>query len=177
MHSRLRGLLDEMVNELPVGAHAARLEAIRDIAPHTISILPAPQDEPLEDFNCIMHALGIVARLEHTCDPLGRWYADTGFVRYLVDQAVLKPSEVGRGTIITWSSAEGVKHAGRIVSPGRVASKWGIGHVYEHGYGEVPAIYGNRMSVYAPVESETVLTYLGDYARQFRHAPIGTESP
>ena len=97
MSDRLRTLQDEMVTDLPVGAHAARLEAIRDIAPHAISILPAPEDEPLEEFNCIMHALGIVARLEHACGPLGRWYADTGFVRYLVDQAVLKACGVRRG--------------------------------------------------------------------------------
>jgi len=165
MSDRLRALLDQMVNDLPVGAHAARLEAIRDMTPHAISILPAPEDEPLEEFNCIMHALGIVARLEHACGPLGRWYADTGFVRYLVAQAVLTPCGARCGAIITWSSAEGLKHAGRIVSPGRVLSKWGVGHVYEHGFDEVPASYGNRMDFYGGVESGTVLAYLAGYVR------------
>jgi len=167
MSAALRKLLDEMVKpEVAVAKHVAMLQAMQDIAPHTISILPAPNDEPLEEFNCIMYALGIVARLEHSCSPLGRWYADTGFMRYLVDRAVLKRGDARRGAIITWSTAGGVKHAGRIVAPGRVASKWGVSHVYEHGFYEVPTGYGSPTDFYAPVESETVLTYLGGYLNQ-----------
>lgn len=96
-----------MVNDLPVGAHAARLEAIRDIAQHAISILPAPEDEPLEEFNCIMHALGIVARLEHTCgrSPAASSQSGASVTCTSTDTMRFRPAtEIGWISTVRWES-------------------------------------------------------------------------
>ena len=41
-------------------------------------------------------------------------------------------------------------HIGRIKSPGRVLSKWGYGHVYEHTLDEVPVEYGEHVRFFRP---------------------------
>lgn len=142
MTEKLRVLLEEMTQGSdPVETHPAKLEAISLIAPHDIRRLPTPFDEPLGDFNCVMHALDLTARLTEPCRPLGHFYADTIFLGSLIQRSILRPSEEPIGALVVWSAAGAIKHVGIVVAQGRASSKWGIGHVWEHGLLEVPSSY------------------------------------
>jgi len=143
--------------------HPAKLEELAFIVHHRISVLPKPHDEPLGDFNCVMHALDLTARLETPNRLSGYFYADTVFLGSLIQRAILQPCGEAEGAIVVWSAAGTIKHAGLIVSQGRASSKWGIGHVYEHGLLEVPKSYGNELAFYGRLESEVALNLLTQY--------------
>jgi hypothetical protein len=130
--------------------------------PHSIRILPAPSDEPLTEFNCVMHALGLIGRID---DPSGKppfngWYADTNFLRWLIARGLLGPCEPAAGAIVTWSAGSVLRHVGVVVAPNRAISKWGVGHLWEHGLLEVPASYGDDLAFYHPIDPESALRHL-----------------
>lgn len=164
MTNTLPALLEEMTQDITqIGTHPARLEAMAHEVSHSIRILPAPFSEPLGEFNCVMYALGLTAKIETPCRPLGHFYADTVFVRSMIDHLILRPRAEADGALVVWSLAGTIKHIGVSVAPGRAASKWGIGHVYEHGVLEVPTSYGDALSFYGAIEPGDVLHHLLKY--------------
>jgi len=163
---RLRALLEEMINDaaLPIENYPQRLKAIATAIPHGVRIVPAPLDEPLDDFNCVMYALGIVGALQHPCGPLGRYYADTSFLRSLIDAGELRPDGQTPGALVTWSSEAALKHVGVLISADCAVSKWGRGHICEHGLFEVPASMGDRLAFYAfSMETADVIGHLARF--------------
>lgn len=166
MSKRLRILLEEMTRDcrVPIDTYPATLATIRRKTAHTIRVLSAPLDEPLTEFNCVMHALGLVGRIE---DPSGkgfnRWYADLGFLQSLIDRGILKPCAPTPGAVVTWSSAGRLRHVGVLVTRRRAASKWGIGYLYEHALLQVPTNYGDDLAFYSPLEPEDALNRLKAY--------------
>jgi hypothetical protein len=107
MTSELRTHIEDMISDLqrsPVLSHPERLKEIACIVPHTIS--PQRSAEPLEKYNCVMHALGLVGRMREYPHPL--LVAKTAFVSYLVAE-VLQPCEPEAGSLVTWSSQAGLQ--------------------------------------------------------------------
>jgi hypothetical protein len=157
MTSPLRALIEDMINDLeknPVETHPARLAEIAETVPHTIE--PLPSTEPLERYNCVMHALGLIGRIDYEHPLL---LAKTAFVRYLIAE-VLTPSELRVGALIVWSSTAGVQHVGKVIAPGRCESKWGIGILCAHGFDEIPLRYGEVSGFYGPIDPGKALDYL-----------------
>ena len=138
---------------------------------HNICVLPPPFDEPLEHFNCVMHAFGLVNQIDPPCSPVsGRFYVDTIFFASLIDQALLEPCAEAEGALVVWSSAGAAKHVGVVVSPGRASSKWGMGHLYEHDLHEVPTSYGDELTFYSAISTDDAKNYLSEYWTQGRAA-------
>jgi hypothetical protein len=149
MPGNLRELLEAMTaKDISVEDQTHYLEEISKSVPHGIRLLPSPDDEPLDDYNCVMYALDIVGCFAEPCSPLGRYYADTAFLSALIDSGDLVPAKESDGTIVVWSADGTIKHVGIVVSPGRAASKWGRGHLYEHGLFEVPQSYGDGVKFF-----------------------------
>jgi hypothetical protein len=166
MGDRLRTLLDELTSDpgVTIQAYPERLAAIAAEIPHSVRIIPAALGEPLDDFNCVMYALGIVGALEYPCRPFGEYYADTAFLRSLIDAGELRPCEPSSGALVTWSSALGLQHVGVLIAPGRATSKWGRGHLCEHGLLEVPLSMGDRLAFYTlSMEPGDVLNRLAEF--------------
>ena len=154
-------LLKEMTNGgSRVETHPIQLEEIRREIAHTIQILPTPLGEELGNFNCVMLALDLVGCLGEPCSPLGRFYADTAFLQSLIRESNTKECEAKAGALVVWRVGDTIKHVGTAVAPGRAASKWGIGHVYEHGLLDVPTSYGETINFYDPIESEHAFDHL-----------------
>lgn len=154
----LRQLIEDMVSDLernPLDTHAARLTEIAQVVPHTISALPSA--EPLEKYNCVMHAPGLIGRMDQYPHPL--LVAKTAFVSYLVDEA-LQPCEPGSGALVTWSAAGKLTHVGKLVSPDRAESKWGNGILCAHGLEETPFRYGDVSGFYCSIRPDVVLHHL-----------------
>jgi len=158
MPENLRASLDEMTGrDVPVETHAERLEEIGAVFPHSVRVLATPSEE----FNCVMHALGLIGRFEEPSGrPFGRYYADTAFLQTLIDRGVLRPDEEREGAVVTWSASGSIRHVGLVASPGRAVSKWGIGNLYEHGLLEAPASYGSDLAFYGPADPEDAMDCL-----------------
>jgi catechol 2,3-dioxygenase-like lactoylglutathione lyase family enzyme len=80
---------------------------------------------------------------------------------------VLAEREPGRATdedIIIYFDNNTPTHAGKF-NKGRVVSKWGTGHLWEHPIYEVPLSYGNRIKFYLPVDRHDILKRFIRYAK------------
>ncbi|MFC3110344.1 hypothetical protein ACFQAT_28945 [Undibacterium arcticum] len=160
----LRRALQEKIDaNREIASHVAMLDEIAKQFPHSVE--PIRHPEPLGDFNCVMYALNICP--EPPCSPLGRYYADTGYVRSLIDQGQL--TEVGdnppEGSLAIYFKEDTVMHIGRVRSPGRVVSKWGIGNLYEHAPLEVPSSYGNEVRYFSTIDKEKAFELLEQFCR------------
>lgn len=163
MDQLLREKLQFITLDLHAHEHAEKISALRLEHPHSISVLPSYLDEPLEDYNCVMYALDLVARMQEPCRPFGRFYADTEFLKALVKNGVLKPSSQLLGNIVTWSDDEKINHIGIVTQGNMATSKWGIGNLYEHEFHEVPDSYGCNLDFYEPVEFGIAFDMLSKY--------------
>lgn len=157
----LRTALEEMTHDgTDIETYPAKLLEMANVFPHTIRQLQAPFDEPLGEFNCVMYALCLTARLEHSCSPLGRFYADTAFLDRLIEGKHLIPCLQKTGAIVVWRSEGRTKHVGVVAEIGRANSKWGIGFLFEHGLFEVPLGYGSDVVFYESIDAEQALSLL-----------------
>ena len=160
--SRVRELIQAMVSDLemnPLETHASRLVGIGQVAPHTI--LPLTSIEPLERYNCVMHALGLLGRMPDYSHPL--LLARLAFVEHLVACHVLEPCGPRAGALVAWSSSSGIQHIGKMISPDRAESKWGAGILCAHGLDEVPPQYGSVSGIYHPIDPSVASEHLHSY--------------
>lgn len=164
----LRELLQKVTDEADVTTHAPRIEEARAELGHSIAVLTTEGDN--RSFNCVMYALGIEVDREYfvmaTYCP-GDVHASTDFLHFLYDEGDLVERQEGApGSLVVYSHEGRFRHIGRVVEDGRVQSKWGIGHLYEHGLLEVPESYGIEVRYFEPVERDTVLDAFYAYAQQ-----------
>jgi hypothetical protein len=172
-NERLRSALDE-ITSLPadqLSQHPALVASLRSRCSHGIEIAADPEvrDVPLAKFTCFMHAFLLaqstvvlaIARYLRNTYPGGEFVAFL-IANYLAEVGV---EDAREGDIILYSRGEEIHHAGRLKS-GRVVSKWGTGHLWEHGIFELPARYGERTRFYRAVPSAVVEEAFVAYARQ-----------
>jgi hypothetical protein len=124
---------------------------------HTIRVVADPPDLS-ENYNCVAHALGLrlVEEYRDCFKRNRRSQAHPMFFTWLVEQGKLEPVEEAEWAIIAYFVNDKCAHAGLMLAGGRVVSKWGIGHLFEHGKDEVPLNYGDDIRFYrkpAPNES------------------------
>jgi hypothetical protein len=162
----MRTRLSEITNGvLDVAQHQELIRQLRSDYPHSIDVIPSFLDEPLEDYNCVMYALDLVARLDMPCRPFGQFYADTKFLTALIS-VCLTPAVEAVGNIVVWSESGVVKHTGLVVAENRATSKWGCGNLYEHGLLEVPHSYGAELTYFEPIAGETSVDLLRRYQQR-----------
>ncbi len=82
------------------------------------------------------------------------------FVKFLVDEKVLIPSE--KGDIVLYGGYPLFEHAG-IRKNNKVISKWGFGHVFEHGILSVPSSYSDHYGFYDIKKSKDMISLLNQY--------------
>lgn len=155
----LRTRLQEITDGGDVGSHQTQIELARGIAPHTIKTLTGPNDN--RRYNCVMFALGIETDPEYFAmayrcpDDV---HANTQFIQFLVDRGYLVATESqSPGVLIAYLDGNEFRHIGIVAEGGRVRSKWGIGHLYEHAPFEAPASYGSTVRFFEPLECGAVL--------------------
>lgn len=160
MCRRLRTRLDEITSDIdryPLEAHPKCVAELALVEPHSIMCLPSV--EPVRSYNCIMHALDLVGRMAEY-SPYASAFASTLYVNRLIEEQVLRPCEPQRGAVITWSTAEGLKHVGKLIAPDRAESKWGQGILCQHGLEEIPVRYGDVSGFYSSIDPGTALEHL-----------------
>lgn len=160
----LRTSLCDMTHDgSAISTYPGKLQAIAEMFPHTICALPSQTNAPLEDFNCVMHAFGLIERFKCPWDDMGRFHADTTFVRHLLDCGSLNPCREVVGGLVVWSKDGVIRHVGVIAGDGRAVSKWGIGYMFEHGLLEVPQDFGSELAFYSALPPENAWDLLKRY--------------
>jgi hypothetical protein len=163
-NSKLIALLDDMVGDLdkyPLTSYPERLQQIAAEVPHAIVPLESA-DDPYS-YNCVMHALDMVGKMEEFSE-LGGAAVPTAFAQHLVETGELQPSEPAAGVLVTWrTDKKPLAHIGKLIGLGRAASKWGAGLLGEHALTEVPSSYGDVSGYYHPFDAEKPLDLLRAY--------------
>ena len=150
----LRIALEEKIGKnFDFSTHADMLEELFKLFHHSIRLIPSAHMEPLDECNCVMYALGI--RPNPSCSPLGRYYADTDYLASLIENGYM--TELGKSmsddALAIYFKAEKVQHIG-ISKLGRVTSKWGAGHIYDHAPLEVPLSFGDSVRYFGLIDAE-----------------------
>lgn len=176
--NRLRRQLQEMTANGKPSSHPAIVEQLRADCAHTLEVLTDGRSNLA--FNCVMHAFGIetdadyfdLARACLRLDPriaadpdYQGVHADTAFVEFLIRRNLIAERPRADQSLLTvYYTRRRVTHIGRLVSPSRLVSKWGIGHLYEHALDEVPSSYGSTVRYFTSRPSSQIVDDFFDYA-------------
>ena len=152
----------EAITQSHISAHDRLLS--ERVLNHTIRILSSIRED--NSYNCVMYALDLqndqrYLELRKIIDP--NIHADTSFLNYLIDEGALLLDS--SGNLLTYSNELKITHIGKIDIQGRVISKWGIGHLYEHAIYEVPISYGDQVRRYSLIENISVFWYFEAYLK------------
>jgi hypothetical protein len=132
MRKPLREALCE-VTMLGVSEHERLLEQLRDQHQHTIQI--GQSTHPLNSYTCGVHAFQLIGNndyLDVAGFGLGRTFAGPEFVGFLVQNRMLQEvtsAQAARDDLAIYYFDGRFAHVDRLVSPGRLLSKWGTGHL------------------------------------------------
>lgn len=164
----LRNRLREITENRMPDTHPGLIEGLRPEYLHSIEALPSPV--PIERYTCAMYAFNLVEDEEYKSIVLASpepVYASTRFVQRLIDRGNLERlAEPQVGALVAYRLDRTVTHIGRMISPDRAESKWGIGHLYRHSLLEVPSNYGDEWEFYGAVDADSALDELADFARE-----------
>ncbi len=164
--SALRDRLQELTETRDVSRHPILLEGLKRSLPNSIECLSVSSGHLR--YNCVMYALGIhdsaeYVRMAMKCPE--DVHASTSFLRFLMDEhETIRVSAPSTGDMGVYVECDAVKHVGRVITGGRIHSKWGIGHLYDHSTEEVPSSYGSTVRFYKPIDAETALDQFARFA-------------
>jgi len=150
--------------------HPAMLQDIGAAHAHSIEIVESPH--PINRYTCLMHVLDFTEKREYIAiadHGLGRVYAGADFAHWLIENDQLEEvlSEEAQTRDLVMYFKDGVfKHVGLFQPGGRVLSKWGIGHLYDHALLEVPESYGSDVKYYRALSYEDAFYTFAEFAEE-----------
>lgn len=164
----LRIKLFEITNNGRPETHIELIRQLGDRIPHTVEVRDGPAI--IERYTCVMHAFNLIENQEYA-DIIRAApqyvFASTDFLqRIIVREELLQREQPEAGGLVVYLSNHCAKHIGRMITPDRVESKWGIGHLYQHGIWEVPAQYGSEVKYFESLDTEDALDAFVEYAKQ-----------
>lgn len=164
----LRARLSYITENGDPDGHPRLIEQLRQTHPHSIEVTESPA--PIDRYTCAVHAFHLVEDEEYEAIVMAspRYvFASPGFVQRLISRGTLvRVGQLQAGAVVVYRSEGVVKHIGRVLSPDRVESKWGIGHLYKHGLYEVPLSYGDAIEFFHGIDRDTALDELVEFAKE-----------
>ena len=100
---------------------------------------------------------------------LGRVFAGADFARWLIEQGTLadvSQAEAQDGDLVFYFSEGTFKHVGLWRPNGRVLSKWGVGHLFDHELFEVPMSYGSEVRFFKRLPYEHAYDLITQFAKE-----------
>jgi hypothetical protein len=159
----LRSRLAEITQPADASELKAQIQQMTNLAltqPHSVSLLE--ENIPVSRrFNCYQYSFGIAdIRVQRGILEV---FPGRDFAQFLVDHLL---EEVGAqdtddGSHVLYSGSQ-IEHAGK-VQAGAVVSKWGTGHIWQHGVYEVPDYYGDTVRFFRPFPREMALQALLEF--------------
>jgi hypothetical protein len=166
--TRLRQRLCEMTESgCQPHEHPTMLMQISRELPNTIRVRES--DRAPQSFTCGMHTFGFESCPEYAEVAAQGVFAGLQFFTWLTATGRLvevddhQPSE---NDLVMYFDGGKAVHVGRVVSSGRVISKWGVGLMYEHGLSEVPKNYGDEVRFFRSIEPDVALEHFLDFAEE-----------
>jgi hypothetical protein len=167
----LRKKLQQMTEVEDVSRHPALLASVSRECPNAIAVLDSPHT--IRRYTCLMHVFDFAGKEDYAVIATrdgGRIFAAGAFAHWLLDNGLLEEvnqADVQLGHIVLYFGVDGrFKHAGLSARNGRVISKWGIGHLYEHGLLEVPDSYGNQVTFFKALPYHVAFGYFRRFAEE-----------
>jgi hypothetical protein len=162
----LRRTLREMTEVLDISQHPSILRKLTRTCPNTISVLKS--EHPLERYTCAMYAFDFAEKREYVqIAECGR-FAGRDFLHWLLNMGLLEEvseKDACQGDLVIYFSEAGrFEHIGAKPETDRVVSKWGTGHLYEHGLFEVPESYGTTVRFFKRLTFEAAYGYFREFA-------------
>lgn len=161
----LRARLQDITCRSDIDGHPPAVEALKSEFSHTIRLVErANQALPR---NCYEWAFDLCPVLSHWVGEfnLPELFAGSKFVQELILYlAKIPEGDVTDGDLILYFDRQIPTHAG-LIKESRVISKWGKGHIYQHGLLEVPSSYGNLICFYRKLPASVATTRFVEYVR------------
>lgn len=167
----LRERLRLITESQDVDTHSGMLEELSNEIPNTIQIVES--EYPIDRYTCLMYVFDFTEEpryVDIASFGLGRAFAGTDFINYLLDEnhlEAISEEDVTVGNLVAYYNGDEFKHIGKIRAENRVISKWGIGNLYEHSIFEVPIQFGNTIHYYNNLEKERALDYFVEFAKLY----------
>ncbi len=168
---KLRQRLEEMAHVDDVSRHPALLVTLSHECPNTVTLFNSAH--PIRRYTCLMHVFDFAEKPEYAAiatHGLGRIYAASAFAHWLLDKSLLvevTQADVREGDLVLYFSDDGrFKHAGLCRGNGQVVSKWGIGHLYQHGLFEVPESYGDKVRFFRKLSYDEAFGHFSRFAEE-----------
>ena len=153
-----------------VDQHPEILRRISQQCPNTIRLLES--QHPIGRYTCLVHALDFTEKPEYLAIakyPFRCAFAGPEFAHWLIGGGHLKELSAGsanRGDLILYLDNGQFKHAAIFLSDGRANSKWGVGHLFEHGILEVPSSYASEVRFFGRLPYDVAHGCFVDFARE-----------
>jgi hypothetical protein len=152
-------------------SHATMLDEISKQYSHSVVMQPAPC-EPIDSANCVMYALNILFDYSYAL-VTGEYHANNNFVSSLIEQNRIE--NVGNnpdlGSLAIYFRESKPVHIGLVYRLGRIRSKWGSAHLYEHPPLEVPSSYGKDVKYFCAIDAEFAFELLQQFSRAVKGNP------
>lgn len=162
----LRRRLDEVTDGVPDAAQLPLIAGLADEFAHSIRLLLAADRGRRETwaFNC--HTFTF--RLRDSEDVLRhvtrKVFPNAAYVERLLAHVLIDTDEPVDSDFVIYFDGITVQHSG-IWMGGRVQSKWGTGHQWEHALHEVPLRYGDEVAFFHSVLPERCVAEFVAFAR------------
>jgi hypothetical protein len=167
----LRKKLQRMTEVDDVSRHPPLLAALTRECSNTIAVLDSAHT--IRQYTCLMYVFDFAGKEEYAAIATrdgGKIFAASAFAHWLLDNGLLEEvpqADAQRGDIVLYFGADGrFKHAGLSTGSGRVISKWGIGHLYEHGLLEVPDSYGSQVRFFKALPYRVAFGYFRRFGEE-----------
>jgi hypothetical protein len=150
--------------------HPALLDEVTQNYPNSIVVVKSRY--PLERCTCAMLVFDFTEKPEYVAIAergFSRVFAGGDFVHPLLDINLLDeiaPVGARDGDLVVYFNGEGrFKHVGLNFGKARVLSKWGMGHLFEHGLFEVPESYGTNVRFFRELPYDAAYRYFRSSAK------------
>ena len=139
------------------------IERVRRTHPHTVTYR-----ELLNEGTCATYAVHLFREKAYwaMASNFGRRiFAGRQFMEWLIQHHLSKIRRPVLGCLATYFRDDVWQHIGVVSGSGRVTSQWGTFPVYEHGFFEVPARYGDDVRYFRGLRRGDALRLFLDFAK------------
>lgn len=170
--NKLQQIIDENKG-MAIGKQIALINELRLVIPHTIKLEREAKIDEEESwrYNCFTFAFRLLDSPEFI-DIIQRFpflFANFSYASYLIERYLteIDHNKAQDDDYIIYFLNGNLKHAGRIRN-NRVISKWGMYHLWEHGFWEVPTEYGDKIEIFQQIPIEECVSAFKDWVNTSR---------
>ena len=166
VHVALRRCLDNVTQGVPDAAQIPLVAGLADEHPHSIRLPVAADRERRETwaFKCHTYTFGLRDSEDVLRHVTRTVFPNAAYVEWLLAHVLVETDGPANGEFVIYFNGVTVRHSG-IWMGGRVQSKWGTGHLWEHALHEVPLRYGDEVGFFCAVPAERCIAAFVVFAR------------